>query len=79
MLLIRLLLNHTLTEYISIETQNVIKEGEVVDSFELQNYRLWQKGGELAAGTNLGMSLGALFGIVLYIVGNCYYPTQTAT
>ena len=64
---------------ISIETQNVIKEGEVVGSVELQNYRLWQKGGELAAGTNLGMSLGALFGIVLYIVGTCYYPTQTAT
>lgn len=64
---------------ISIETQNVIKEGEVVDSVELQNYRLWQKGGEVAAGTILGMSLGALFGIVLYIVGTCYYPTQTAT
>ena len=28
---------------ISIETQNVIKEGEVVGSVELQNYRLWQK------------------------------------
>jgi hypothetical protein len=51
---------------ISIETQNVIKEGEVGDSVELQNYRLWQKGGEVAAGTILGMSLGALFGIVLY-------------
>lgn len=49
---------------ISIETQNVIKEGQVVDSVELQNYRLWQKGGEIAAGTILGMSLGALFGIV---------------
>jgi predicted cobalt transporter CbtA len=50
---------------ISIETQNVIKEGQVVDSVELQNYRLWQKGGEVAAGTILGMSLGALFGIVI--------------
>jgi predicted cobalt transporter CbtA len=49
---------------ISIETQNVIKEGQVVDSVELQNYRLWQKGGEIAAGTILGMSLGALYGIV---------------
>ena len=28
---------------IPIETQNVIKEGQVVDSVELQNYRLWQK------------------------------------
>jgi hypothetical protein len=50
---------------ISIETQNVIEEGQVVDSVELQNYRLWQKGGEVAAGTILGMSLGALFGIVI--------------
>lgn len=50
---------------IPIETQNVIKEGQVVDSVELQNYRLWQKGGEVAAGTILGMSLGALFGIVI--------------
>jgi predicted cobalt transporter CbtA len=49
---------------ISIETQNVIKEGQVVDSVELQNYRLWQKGGEIVAGTILGMSLGALYGIV---------------
>ena len=49
---------------ISIETQNAIKEGEVIDPVELQNYRLWQKGGEIAAGTILGMSFGALFGIV---------------
>jgi predicted cobalt transporter CbtA len=49
---------------ISIETQNVIKEGEVIDPVELQNYRLWQKGGEIAAGTILGMSFGALFGVV---------------
>jgi predicted cobalt transporter CbtA len=49
---------------ISIETQNVIKEGELIDPVELQNYRLWQKGGEIAAGTILGMSFGALFGVV---------------
>jgi predicted cobalt transporter CbtA len=49
---------------ISIEAQNAIKEGQVVNPVELQNYRLWQKGGEIAAGTILGMSLGALFGIV---------------
>jgi predicted cobalt transporter CbtA len=49
---------------ISIETENAVKEGDVVDPVELQNYRLWQKGGEIAAGTVLGMSLGALFGIV---------------
>ena len=49
---------------ISIETQNDIKEGEVVYPVELQNYRLWQKAGEIAAGAILGTSLGALFGIV---------------
>jgi hypothetical protein len=49
---------------ISIETQNVIKEGEVVDPVELQNYRLWQKGGEIVAAVILGISLSALFGIV---------------
>ena len=49
---------------ISIETENAVKEGDVIDLVELQNYRLWQKGGEIAAGTVLGMSWGALFGIV---------------
>lgn len=49
---------------ISIETESAVKEGEVIVPVELQNYRLWQKGGEIAAGTVLGMSLGALFGIV---------------
>lgn len=49
---------------IAIETQNAIKGGEVVDPVELQGYRFWQKAGEIAAGTILGMSLGALFGIV---------------
>jgi len=49
---------------ISIETQNAIKEGEVVYPVELQNYRLWQKAGGIAAGAILGTSLGALFGIV---------------
>ena len=49
---------------ISIETQNAIKEGDIIDPVELQNYRIWQKGGEIAAGTVLGMSFGALFGVV---------------
>jgi predicted cobalt transporter CbtA len=49
---------------ISIETQSAIKEGEIVYPVELQNYRLWQKAGEIAAGAILGISLGALFGVV---------------
>jgi predicted cobalt transporter CbtA len=56
---------------ISIETQNAIKESEVVDPIELQGYRLWQKGGEIVAAT----ILAALFGIVFvysrsYILSN---------
>lgn len=49
---------------IEIESQNAIKGGEDIDSTELQNYRMWQKGGEIAAGTILGISIAALFGIV---------------
>ena len=31
---------------------------------ELVHYRIWQKGGAIAAGVVYGISLGALFGIV---------------
>ena len=63
---------------ISIETQNAIIEGEVIDPVELQNYRLWQKGGEIAAGTILGMSLGALFGIVFVYCRNSLLQYSTS-
>ena len=59
---------------ISIETQNTIKEGEVVNPVDLQNYRLWQKGGEIVAGTILGISFGALFGIVFIYGRNLLLP-----
>jgi predicted cobalt transporter CbtA len=49
---------------IDIETQNVVKEGEVINSDELIQYRIWQKSGEIIAGTILGTSIAALFGIV---------------
>jgi predicted cobalt transporter CbtA len=49
---------------IGIENQNAAAAGEIIDPTEYNNYRLWQKGGEIAAGTILGMSIGALFGIV---------------
>jgi predicted cobalt transporter CbtA len=49
---------------IDIENQNAIAAGELFDPTEYANYRIWQKGGEIAAGTILGMSLGSLFGIV---------------
>ena len=49
---------------IDIENQNAIAAGEPIDPLEYNNYRIWQKGGEIAAGTILGTSLAALFGVV---------------
>jgi ABC-type nitrate/sulfonate/bicarbonate transport system permease component len=48
---------------IDIETQNIV-EGEVINSNELIQYHIWQKSGEIVAGTILGISIAALFGIV---------------
>ena len=55
---------------INIENQNAIAQGEVINPQELDDYRLWQKGGEIAAGTVLGVSLGALFGVVFAFARN---------
>ena len=55
---------------IGIEIQNAINEGEEVDMEELVDYRIWQKGGQIAAGTVLGMSFGALLGIVIAFARN---------
>ena len=63
---------------ISLETQNAIKEGELIDPVELQNYRLWQKGGEIAAGTILGMSFGALFGVVFVYSRSLLLPQSNS-
>ncbi|MGI0034670.1 MAG: CbtA family protein [Nitrososphaera sp.] len=49
---------------IDIENQNAIAAGEIFDPLEYDNYRIWQKGGEIAAGTILGTSIAALFGVV---------------
>jgi predicted cobalt transporter CbtA len=50
---------------VNIEVQNSIKEGgEAIDPNELVKYRTWQKSGEIVAGTILGISIAALFGIV---------------
>jgi predicted cobalt transporter CbtA len=40
------------------------EEGEIINPVEFGNYRIWQRGGEIAAGTILGTSIAALFGIV---------------
>ena len=49
---------------IALENQKAAMEGEMLNPIEFDNYRLWQKGGEIAAGTILGTSYGALFGII---------------
>jgi predicted cobalt transporter CbtA len=50
---------------IALENQKAAaEEGEIIDPLEFSNYRLWQRGGEIAAGTILGISIAALFGIV---------------
>jgi predicted cobalt transporter CbtA len=49
---------------IAIESQNAAASGEIINPVEFAAYRLWQRGGEIAAGTILGLSMGALFGIV---------------
>jgi predicted cobalt transporter CbtA len=53
-----------LDKAIGIEVQNAIESGEKLNPKEHNNYRFWQKGGEVAAGTILGMAFGSLLGIV---------------
>jgi hypothetical protein len=57
-------------EAINIENQNAIAQGEVINPQEFNDYRVWQKTGEIAAGTILGVSLGALFGVVFALARN---------
>jgi len=49
---------------IDIENQNAIASGELFDPNDYALYRIWQKTGGIVAGAVLGMSLGALFGVV---------------
>ncbi|HXW11732.1 MAG TPA: CbtA family protein [Nitrososphaeraceae archaeon] len=60
----QLLVEPYIDQAIKIEVQNTVASGEPVDLDELVQYRLWQKGGEIIAGTILGTSISALFGIV---------------
>ena len=57
-----------LDQAISIENQNLFATGLVEDTpqfwAEYSSYRDWQKSGQLLASGILGMSMGALFGIV---------------
>lgn len=53
---------------IGIENQNLFASGEAQDTpqfwEEFDTYRIWQKQGEVFAGGILGLSMGALFGLV---------------
>jgi predicted cobalt transporter CbtA len=49
---------------IELEMQNTAQSGQVINPAEFAAYRFWQKGGEIAAGTILGLSIGSLYGIV---------------
>src|SRR5918994_3308086 len=45
--------------------QNTLAESDqVINPAEFAAYRFWQKGGEIIAGTILGLSIGSLYGIV---------------
>jgi predicted cobalt transporter CbtA len=49
---------------IELEMQNTAQSGQIINPAEFAAYRLWQRGGEIVAGTVLGLSIGSLFGIV---------------
>lgn len=53
---------------IELENNSLFESGEAQDTpefwAEYDSFRLWQKGGQVLAGTILGTSIGALFGIV---------------
>ncbi|MGQ0795768.1 MAG: CbtA family protein, partial [Nitrosopumilaceae archaeon] len=53
---------------IGIENQNLFESGEALDTpqfwEDFDTYRVWQKQGQILAGGILGLSIGALFGLV---------------
>ena len=65
---------------IGIENQNLFASGEEKDTpefwVEYEGYRNWQKSGQILAGTILGTSMGALFGIV-YALSRNSLPGRT--
>jgi predicted cobalt transporter CbtA len=61
---------------IALEVEKSIASGEKIDMNELADYRLWQKGGSIAAGAVYGISLSALFGVV-FAFGRKSLPGNT--
>lgn len=49
---------------VELEMQNTNQSSQIINPAEFTSYRLWQRGGEIVAGTILGLSIGSLFGIV---------------
>ena len=60
---------------IGIEIENGIAAGETVDFDELNTYRIWQKEGTFVAGAFLGVTYGAILGIV-YVIARKYLPSS---
>lgn len=60
----QIIVNPFIEEAIGLENERAASEGEIINPIEFGNYRIWQRGGEIAAGTILGMSTASLFGIV---------------
>src|SRR5215210_4562364 len=60
---------------IEIEVDNSVASGDVVDFDELSSYRVWQKEGTFAAGAILGLTYGAILGIV-YALSRNYLPSS---
>lgn len=60
-----------LDQAIGIENQNLFDSGKAQDTLEFwaeyEGYRMWQKSGQIFASIFLGISMGALFGIVFAI------------
>src|SRR5574338_121070 len=65
---------------IGIENQNLFKSGEEKNTPEFwanyYSYRVWQKNGEILAGTILGVGIGSLFGIVFGLSRNSLPSTN---
>ena len=61
-----------LDQAIGIENQNLFESDEDISEFlvEYEGYRIWQKSGQLFAGVILGISVGALFGIIFALSRN---------
>jgi predicted cobalt transporter CbtA len=55
---------------IGIETQRDLAKGEVINSTQQEQYRIWQKAGEVVAAGLYGIAVSALFGIVFAYTRN---------